>query len=134
MRNANKRFSMQIERFAEETKQQATKRMNDIVMELYGNIRDRTPVDTEELRKSWTVAYNTMVTNFNGSVSLPTRITNDGFYSIGTDKVYAPIIEYGLYPNPPEYPTGKTINGFSTQAPQGMVRVSIADITIKYGL
>lgn len=34
-------------------------------------------------------------------------------------------LEYGLYPNPPKNPTGKTINGFSTQAPQGFFRLAL---------
>ena len=47
---------------------------------------------------------------------------------IATDKVYAPIIEYGLYPNPPKHPTGRTTNGYSTQAPQGMVRITVTNM------
>jgi hypothetical protein len=35
---------------------------------------------------------------------------------------YARVVEYGLYPNPPKKGTGKTINGFSKKAPQGMLR------------
>ena len=47
---------------------------------------------------------------------------------IATDKVYAPIIEYGLYPNPPKNPTGRTVNGYSSQAPAGMVRVTVMNM------
>lgn len=39
---------------------------------------------------------------------------------------YARVVEYGLYPNPPKKPTGKTINGFSKKAPQGMLRKNIS--------
>jgi hypothetical protein len=44
---------------------------------------------------------------------------------------YIRILEYGGYPNPPKRPTGKTINGFSTQAPGGMVRISVAEFNEK---
>lgn len=37
---------------------------------------------------------------------------------------YAAVVEYGRYPNPPKNPTGKTVNGFSKQAPAGMVRIN----------
>lgn len=37
---------------------------------------------------------------------------------------YAAVLEYGGYPNPPKSPTGKTANGFSIQAPQGMFRLA----------
>lgn len=37
---------------------------------------------------------------------------------------YAHVIEYGQYPNPPKNPTGKTANGYSIQAPQGMFRIA----------
>ena len=38
---------------------------------------------------------------------------------------YARVIEFGMYPNPPQNPTGKTVNGFSRQAPQGIVRIAM---------
>ena len=38
---------------------------------------------------------------------------------------YAATIEFGRYPNPPRRGTGRTIDGFSTQAPKGMVRESL---------
>lgn len=41
---------------------------------------------------------------------------------------YAKVIEYGLYPNPPKNPTGKTEGGFSIQAPKGFARISIREV------
>jgi hypothetical protein len=35
-----------------------------------------------------------------------------------------------MYPNPPKNPTGKTINGFSTQAPKGMSRINVERMAI----
>lgn len=40
---------------------------------------------------------------------------------------YIRVLEYGLYPNPPKKGTGKTVGGYSTQAPSGMVRVSAVE-------
>lgn len=49
-------------------------------------------------------------------------------YSISTGVPYAPVVEFGLYPNPPKGGKGKTKDGYSTQAPQGMVRISIKEV------
>ena len=38
---------------------------------------------------------------------------------------YARVVEFGLYPNPPKKGSGKTANGFSKKAPQGMLRKNI---------
>lgn len=42
----------------------------------------------------------------------------------GTDQFYANTLEYGLYPWPR---SRRTINGFSTQAPAGMVRMNLIE-------
>jgi hypothetical protein len=42
---------------------------------------------------------------------------------------YIAVLEYGGYPNPPSDPVhGKTIGGYSKQAPQGMVRVTAVEL------
>lgn len=42
---------------------------------------------------------------------------------------YIVVLEFGGYPNPPKSKTGRTVGGFSRQAPQGMVRVTFEDLT-----
>jgi hypothetical protein len=37
------------------------------------------------------------------------------------------VIEHGGYPNPPKKGTGRTINGFSTQAPAGVVGLTVIE-------
>lgn len=46
---------------------------------------------------------------------------------ISNNLPYITTLEYGGYPNPPKKGTGKTINGYSKQAPNGMVGVTLAD-------
>jgi len=53
--------------------------------------------------------------------------TGESFY-ITNNISYIPILEYGLYPNPPKRGTGRTVNGFSTQAPSGMVGITVAEV------
>lgn len=41
---------------------------------------------------------------------------------------YITVLEFGGYPNPPKGGEGKTVNGFSRQAPQGMVRITLDEL------
>ena len=54
------------------------------------------------------------------------RKNRNGF-EIQANYDYARVLDEGLYPNPPKQGTGKTIAGYSTQAPRGM-----SDPTIDY--
>lgn len=83
---------------------------------LHGEIQVRTPVDTGNARRDWVIA------------------PHDGGFMISNLEPYIHVLEYGLFPNPPFAGTGKTINGFSTQAPKGFVRLSINDIAKEYRL
>ena len=98
---------------------------DEIVQEAHRRLLEQTPVDSGDLKASWTQSVNVLPTAFNGSTV--TAKAGQVVY-IATDKVYAPIIEYGLYPNPPKHPTGRTANGYSTQAPQGMVRITVTNM------
>lgn len=41
---------------------------------------------------------------------------------------YIRTLEFGLFPNPPKNGTGRTIGGFSTQAPRGMFRQALQTV------
>ena len=45
------------------------------------------------------------------------------------DYSYAGVLDDGLFPNPPKAGTGKTTNGYSTQAKQGMAKPTIKELT-----
>lgn len=81
-----------------------------VALELFMKIQEKSPVDTGELRRSWVIH----------------KVPNG--YVISTPVPYAPILEYGLYPNPPRGGKDKTVGGFSKQAPQGFVRISIKEV------
>jgi hypothetical protein len=84
--------------------------------DLFGHIQMRTPVDTGRLRQGWQIEK-----------------TKDG-YRIFNALPYAEVVEFGGYKGV----GGKTVSNsggiYSRQAPTGMVRVSIADIKVKYEL
>lgn len=118
-------FAEQVRAWVNATRNKLDGVSDEIVQETFRRLQAQTPVDSGDLKASWTQSTNTMPNVFNGSII--TAKAGQMVY-IGTDKVYAPVIEYGRYPNPPKKPTGKTVNGYSTQAPQGMVRITVKNM------
>ncbi len=111
-------------------------------MNLFGRVIKETPVDTGRARGNWFITHGS-ASNKSGGVRLPENpiIKMRSFDLIKRRKwflnnnlldIYA--LEYGDYPNPPKqgtYVKGKgyeqrSQNGFSRQAPNGMVRKNIA--------
>jgi hypothetical protein len=131
-----------------------------VTTDIHRGVVLKTPVDEGSTRASWNVGKNNVDTNVvEDSVELSpqeaTQTTMDKAKKIisnivGGDTIYvsnnkknAPILEYGLFPNPPKkgsyVPKGKTKHGktgpgyykfseggFSKQAPQGMVGITVA--------
>lgn len=91
------------------------------------------PVDTGRFRANLNVSYgapDTTVTastdamRFEQEAQKAMTLPVGGVVYITNALPYAAVLEYGGYPNPPKNPTGKTQNGFSIQAPQGMFRIA----------
>lgn len=88
---------------------------------LFTEIVTKTPIDSGKARRDWQIDYG------NGYRSPGLKLKIDiNSYKIGTDihikndNPYMQKLEYGGYGQGP-----KTTGGFSTQAPQGMVRISL---------
>lgn len=80
-------------------------------LSLKSKIEQKVPVDSGELKESWNLIEESPYS-----------------FQVVSDAPHAKVIEYGLYPNPPKKGTGKTVNGFSTQAPKGYARISIQEV------
>lgn len=94
-----------------------------------------TPVDEGGLRGDWLVSIDEPRHEVTGRLSLTgdeavqeiQQTVQAGHVNhLYNSLPYVAVVEYGLYPNPPKKVTGKTINGFSSQAPAGMLSVNIA--------
>lgn len=48
-----------------------------------------------------------------------------GGFIIEGNYEYSGVLDRGMFPNPPKEGTGKTRNGFSTQAPKGMIEPTV---------
>lgn len=101
---------------------------------LYSSIVKKTPVDTGRARGNWNVSVGSPDTSttettqqkYNSKESIPTPNGDESIF-ISNNLDYIEKLEYGGYPNPPKGGSGKTVNGFSKQAPNGMVGVTLAN-------
>jgi len=105
-----------------------------VTFDLYSSVVYMSPVDTGRFRANWNVSVNSVDTatsqstdknRANTEVAKVLELPVGGVYFLSNSLPYAQVLEYGLYPNPPKHPTGKTVNGYSRQAPAGFVRVSV---------
>ena len=98
---------------------------------LWSNIVERTPVDTGRARSNWNVSKNIPDTTVSDKTSQSVTLEDvppaekDETYYIANNLPYIKMLEYGGYSK--NSTTGKTVNGYSRQAPNGMVGVTVAD-------
>lgn len=117
---ARGQFALQISRFCERAEAQANEVARQVVRGCFDRIVARSPVETGEFKLSWGVSEL-------GAESVPGSAAIIGgpivgkVWRISTASPYGPTIEYGLYPSPPVHGSGRTVGGFSTQAPMGVV-------------
>jgi hypothetical protein len=102
-------------------------------LDVFKAVAKRSPVDTGRFRANWNVSYgapdeavtaSTDKARLNTEVQKAMTLPVGGVVYMSNALPYAQVLEYGGYPNPPKSPTGKTVGGYSTQAPRGMVRLS----------
>ena len=124
------RFSATIDGFVDSALLAQTQGFRKIALDILNKVQKKTPVDSGALRRSWTVALNAVPSNYDGSQIAIAQARLSDTIVIATDKPYAPMLEYGLYPSPSK--TGKTQRGYSVQAPQGMIRISVDEINAYY--
>ncbi len=147
-------FSVNVRQWCQSTNAKADTVLRDIVMELANDIVMNTPVDTGMLRGSWQVGIGTapegdIVANDPDGSSTLQAIRNglspakmgDVVY-LANNMLYAGMVEFGGW-LPPQFTPGmphkygrdkvarvRTTNqGYSNQAPAGMVRVAIARVS-----
>ena len=110
-------------------------RIRRIGLELLKKLIDKTPVDTGHLRHNWQVTINTQT-----DTELPGEDAG-GIATFNREKVKLTNLGLGplvVFQNPAPYAEiiemGRTEKSGSTQAPQGMVRVSLQEVANTYNL
>lgn len=132
-------FAEQFSTFTVEAKAKTEGACRAIALGIFNELLKGTPVDTGHLRNGWQVSEgrpaqgNIDGTGDQASVAMretPKIMTwkpaTGKSLWISNNVVYGPVLEYGLYPNPPKSGS-KTVNGYSKQAPRGWVRLVVAE-------
>lgn len=106
-------FDKDIAKFSKKTEEAATKIFRGTSLSLFGKIVKRTPVDTGRLRGNWFSSINVKPSGshnagYEGTVN-KVKLGDSVYFT--NNLPYANVIE----------------NGSSSQAPNGMVRVTIAE-------
>ena len=137
----NKLFLVNMSRFVAQTKASCDEIVRMVLFDLSYTLGFYTPVDTGRLRSNWQFGAGEIPTGTLDSTDDPTdrlraqiaSATAGTIHYLVNNLPYAAVIEYGQYPNPPKGggrkdKTGahvvRSAGGYSTQAPQGMVRIT----------
>lgn len=127
-------WSLDLSKYAEKQKVEIKEVRRAFAFALYSSIVEKTPVDTGRARGNWNISVgspdestsNSTGTKFSSPKSLPEPNGDESIF-ITNNLPYITKLEYGGYPDPPKKDGGKTAGGFSKQAPNGMVGVTLAN-------
>ena len=143
-------FTLGIKNFVEKAKKNPETTMRQTTFKLFSAIIKASPVDTGRFRMNWQVAGAAPATGVSvlgydktgdgavgGAASYIFSSSDWGEFTMTNNLPYAEVIEFGGYKamfgfsNSFMGPVksadgGQTINGYSKQAPQGVVRVNVA--------
>ena len=150
----NKVFMANVTRLVEKMRGNTDFVVRKVLYDMSRQIIIRTPVDTGRLRGNWQFGTGTIPTgqleDKDPASGLGGKTESAIWNAIADAKAgtihyivnnlpYARVIEYGMYPNPPKGAlvsyglkattthADKVSGGYSTQAPAGMVRVTILE-------
>lgn len=119
------------------------------ILTMFTRVVVRSPVDSGRFRANWAIGYGTVNeattedTDLTGAVktgeiqAAVLRYNLGGSIFLTNSLPYAAALEYGNYPNPPKFGSKKrgedsmaihVIGGYSMQAPEGMVRITVAEM------
>ncbi len=130
-------FKLDVKDWAEKTGRDVVAAKKGVALKLIESVLADTPIDKGVLINNWRTGINSrngrslQGADPSGERALGeaktkiNKVVGDETIVFSNNLPYAPVVEFGLYPNPPKNPTGKTINGFSTQAPKGMSRINV---------
>jgi len=142
------KFNGLVDGFVKRAEGELVKLQKRIVLEAFRRIVKRTPVDTGRTRGNWQITIGVVPTAEAAGTKLATAIgalTGLGPYQVVyiTNNVpHIEVLEYGLFeprdPGPSKDPRkgrkGRELvrAGFSVQAPQGMVRVTVVELEVMF--
>ena len=150
-------FAQDTAVFKQKYEERMTLVLKKVAFDLFKKVILKTPVDTGRARGNWMVGVNTipiaMSIGIDKKADVMSRLVSDISVAKLGDSValantlpYIGVLEYGGYPKNPKYGSAgrkakfrrgkkvmsamrqiKSIDGYSYQAPHGMVRISIEE-------
>ena len=134
-------FDDQVKAFAKKANMSVEKTVKGTSIKLFSAVIKSSPVDSGRFRANWLCAGVTPVpsvvdmTDKTGASATSEMVgyinsaKGQMVFTLANNLPYAHMLEYGGY-NPslvgPQQSTSNTVNGYSRQAPNGMVRVNVA--------
>jgi hypothetical protein len=129
-------------RWASKMKDAPRQAINAFAFKVFAGVVDKTPVDTGACRQNWLVTLNEKTDAFDPSKTsgyvkvegkkVTDAAKGDDTIIIQNNAPYVAKLEFGLYPDPPKHGgvdkkgRPKTVGGYSTQAPSGMICTVLA--------
>lgn len=128
------KWTMDLNKYCKDKEVEFKKVRKSYAFALYSSIVKKTPVDTGRARGNWNISVGHDVTTestdtkpqYKNVDDVP-EVKGDESIFISNNLPYITKLEYGGYPNPPKGGKGKTVDGYSKQAPEGMVGVTLAN-------
>ncbi len=110
-------FTLQLSEFAQKAGAAADEAVKNVALDVYGRVVLRSPVDTGRFRANWRISVGSLDLTTSPGVTakppiLPGKVAGQVIY-ISNNLPYARTLEYG----------------HSKQAPQGMVRLTVAEFS-----
>lgn len=146
------RFRLDLRKMIEVGEERANKAVRKVLLDMLATVVKRTPVDTGMLRANWQYGAGEMPSGTIDTEDLSdegratvareaavigsTKLMLGYVHYLTNNLPYAEVVEYGMYPNPPERGSKKrgeteytihVVDGYSKQAPAGMVRITVAE-------
>lgn len=150
---SGEQWSIDISNWCKKANKKVDTAARAIVLTIFSGVIEKTPVDTGMARGNWQIGFDTIP---RGILSAPDRTKGSASGRVQSALGNQPIIghvvylvnnlpyigtlEYGGYPNPPKHGSWvkgkkgghyviKSSGGYSKQAPAGMVRVTLSEIS-----
>ena len=129
-------WTLDLNQWADKKKHQILDIRRSFAFAIFAKVIYRTPVDSGRARQNWIVTLNGGSLAYNPDAAKGGRVLVEGQRVInsakGDEKIiiqnnapYIGMLEYGGYG--PNSKSGKTVGGFSKQAPRGMVGVTMLE-------
>lgn len=131
-------FARDIRRFARITEQTMDRTIRAVQLQATELVIEKTPVDTGQARGGWHTSIGAPSTRVGGLKDKggaatiargrhDASITGSIFYVVN-NLPYISVLEFGNYGTGPGATQKTTRDGYSVQAPEGMVRISVIEI------